>query len=66
MKDHAVRCALWIEKQKLASDDIIALYSYNNLDAYIPVFASYLSQTIITSWALELTLGKLTFYAWIF
>jgi acyl-coenzyme A synthetase/AMP-(fatty) acid ligase len=58
MKDNCIRCALWMQKQGIKSGDVIGLSTHNQLDAYIPFFATFFVGAILNPWYHEHTLSK--------
>ena len=58
MRDLSIRCAIWLKKQNLSKDDIVALTTYTQLNDFVPVLGSTFSGTVISPWSNELTSGK--------
>ena len=61
MHDKSVRCALWLQKQNIATGDVIAVCTYNQLDAYIPCIATVFVGAACNTWNHEIPLRKLIF-----
>ena len=59
MKDHSIRTAIWLRKQNIGFNDIIALISeYEVIDHYIPVLASIYVGAVLHPWSVG-NLGKI-------
>ncbi|XP_003426690.1 4-coumarate--CoA ligase 1 [Nasonia vitripennis] len=41
MRDSSIRCALWLQKQGISSNDVVSICTDNQLDAYIPELATF-------------------------
>lgn len=60
MREKSVMCALWLKKQGIKSDDIVAICTNNHFDAYIPYLACLYMCVITNPWDVYLakTEGK--------
>uniref|UniRef100_A0A0C9S0A1 LUCI_5 protein n=2 Tax=Fopius arisanus TaxID=64838 RepID=A0A0C9S0A1_9HYME len=50
LTDRVLRCSVWLKNQKLKSNDVIGICTYNHLDTYVPVIATILAGHIINPW----------------
>ena len=53
----SVRCALWLRKQNIEKNDIVATSYNDHLDAYIPILATFFEGAIYNPWDHMITLG---------
>ena len=50
MKDNSIKCAIWLKKQNIGFNDIVAIASCNRLENYIPTFATFYVGAVHFSW----------------
>ncbi|XP_067211755.1 luciferin 4-monooxygenase-like [Linepithema humile] len=55
MREKSVMCALWLKKQGIKPDDIVAICTNNHFDAYIPYLACLYLSVIANPWDVYLT-----------
>ena len=48
--DRSIKCALWLQKQGVGSNDIIVISSHNHLDCFIPCIAALFIGAIFNPW----------------
>lgn len=59
MEEKSVRCALWMREQGVEVGDIVGICTHNQMDMYIPCFASlYIGAVFNPWWEAGLTKGK--------
>lgn len=58
MRDSSVRCALWLQKQGIASNDVVSICTDNQLDAYIPELATFYIGSVHNPWHHDVALSK--------
>ncbi|XP_058797692.1 uncharacterized protein LOC131667933 [Phymastichus coffea] len=56
MKDCSIRCALWLKKQGIKSNDVISICTDNQLNAYIPELATFYIGAAHNPWHHDVTL----------
>ncbi|XP_058807866.1 luciferin 4-monooxygenase-like [Phymastichus coffea] len=56
MKDRSIRCALWMKEYGVKLGDIITICSYNHLDTYVPIFATFYLGATFNGWDHEVGL----------
>ncbi|XP_071639660.1 luciferin 4-monooxygenase-like [Temnothorax longispinosus] len=72
LQDKVVRCALWLQKQGIKSDDVISLCTNNHLNSIVPCLSAAYINAIFNPWyenmnlqtamhVLELTTPKMIF-----
>ncbi|XP_012228346.1 luciferin 4-monooxygenase-like isoform X2 [Linepithema humile] len=64
MREKSVMCALWLKKQGIKSNDIVAICTNNHFDAYIPFLACLYLSVIANPWDTYLTIieGNLRYF----
>lgn len=58
MLDLSVRCALWIRLQNLKKDDVIAISTNDQMNAFIPIFGCFYSGKVLSTWYQGLDQGQ--------
>lgn len=58
MMDRSIRLASWMKKQGVSPNDTIVACTHNQLDSYLPVFATFFVDAVFTGWSEEFTLCK--------
>jgi len=51
LQDKAVRCALWLQKQGVKSDDVISLCTHNHLNSIVPCISAAYINAIFNPWS---------------
>lgn len=54
MREKSVICALWLKKQGIKPNDIVAICTDNYFDAYIPYLACLYICVIANPWVVDL------------
>ncbi|XP_067204256.1 luciferin 4-monooxygenase-like [Linepithema humile] len=64
MREKSVTCALWLKKQDIKPNDIVAICTNNYFDAYIPFLACLYLSVIANPWDTYLTIieGNLRYF----
>lgn len=61
LQDKVVRCALWLQKQAIKSDDIITVCTTNHLNSIMPCISTFYINAILNTWNDNMNLGKFIF-----
>ncbi|XP_018393717.1 PREDICTED: uncharacterized protein LOC108772644 [Cyphomyrmex costatus] len=56
LQDKVVRCALWLQKQGIKSDDIISVCTGNHLNSIVPCLSAAYINVIFNSWDEDINL----------
>ncbi|CAL7935336.1 unnamed protein product [Xylocopa violacea] len=56
IRDRAVKCALWLQKQGIGKGDIIAISTHNHLNTSIPFLAGMFLGAIVNPWDSEMNI----------
>ncbi|XP_029664069.1 4-coumarate--CoA ligase 1-like isoform X2 [Formica exsecta] len=50
LQDKVVRCALWLQKQGIKSDDVVSVCTHNHLNSIVPCLAAVYVNAIFNPW----------------
>lgn len=58
LQDKVVRCALWLKKQGIKSDDVISVCTDNHFNSIVPCISAAYITTIFNPWNEKMDLRK--------
>jgi len=58
LQDKVVRCALWLQKQKIKSGDVISMCTGNHLNSIVPCLSAAYINAIFNPWNENMDLRK--------
>lgn len=62
MHDLTVKCALWLRRQEIKTNDVVALCSPNIMDSFAPFFATFCVGAIFTPWNPDMDIREARYF----